>query len=131
MLTGLNGLPGESRDAQVVYPQGTYDNNTTYVATDRVAPYVLDPLDGNFYVMNFIGEYRGADNNNVSPAQDYANNAGVYWHLIPAHEAIYTKLGIIANGLIGEAVFNEQYMFSQGGVNAGGSPSTNYELFDP
>jgi hypothetical protein len=49
-------------------------------------------------------------------------------------DAIYTKVGIVANGLIGSAVFNSDYMFSQQGVlytDGVGTASENYESFDP
>jgi hypothetical protein len=45
-------------------------------------------------------------------------------------EAFFTKVGIIGNGLIGSAVFNDQYMFSQQGVDSSGIPSSNYKEFN-
>jgi hypothetical protein len=45
-------------------------------------------------------------------------------------EAFFTKVGIIGNGLIGSAVFNDQYMFSQQGVDSSGISSSRYEEFD-
>ena len=48
-----------------------------------------------------------------------------------AFEALYTKIGIIANGLIGSAVFNGDYMFSQQGIDSSGQVSTQYQNFNP
>lgn len=64
MLTGTKGLDGASGNSQIAYPAGTYNMATPYYSTDRVVPYVFDPSDGNFYVMNYIttgGPWIGAE----------------------------------------------------------------------
>lgn len=133
-LNGINGLPGpQGKKGQVIYPAGVYGNTVSYTTTETKAPYVYDPSDGNFYVLNAIMTWLGTEQNNRTPSQDYAQNNGTYWLKFDAFEAIYTKIGIIANGLIGSAVFNGDYMFSQQGINPSSSnavTTTDYENFD-
>lgn len=133
-LSGLNGLPGADgnpgKKGQVVYPQGIYSVDNSYTTTETAAPYVLDPSDGNFYVMNYIGTWRGKDQVHNTPSSSVAANER-YWIKFEAFEAVYAKIGIIANGLIGSAVFNGNYMFSQQGVDANGLKTTAYENFNP
>lgn len=129
-LNGINGLPGpQGKKGQVVYPAGVYGNTVSYTTTETKAPYVYDPSDGNFYVLNAIMTWLGTEQNNRTPSQDYATNGGKYWLKFEAFEAIYAKIGIITNGLIGSAVFNGDYMFSQQGTDANGNPSSNYKEF--
>ncbi len=131
-LNGANGLPGATgKKGQLVYPAGVYGNNVRYTTTDAKAPYVYDPSDGNFYVLNSIMSWLGTEQFNKTPSQDFITNSGKYWLKFDAFEAIYAKIGIIANGLMGSAVFNGDYMFSQNGITPGGIDSTSYELFDP
>lgn len=129
---GENGEDGEDgRKGQLVYPAGTYSNTTSYTTDEYKAPYVLDPSDGNFYVLNAQMTWLGTSQGNRTPAQDYTQNKGEYWLKFDAFEAIYAKIGIIANGLIGSAVFNGDWMFSQYGINYTGTQTTTYENFDP
>lgn len=126
-LNGINGTQGKK--GQVVYPAGVYGTEISYTTTDTKAPYVYDPSDGNFYVLNAIMTWKGSEQNNKTPSQSYAESQGSYWLRFDAYEAIYAKIGIIANGLIGSAVFNGDYMFSQQGTNASGEESSNYDEF--
>ena len=129
-LNGINGLPGpQGKKGQVVYPAGVYGNTVSYTTTETKAPYVYDPSDGNFYVLNAIMTWLGTEQNNRTPSQDYATNGGKYWLKFEAFEAVYAKIGIIANGLIGSAVFNGDYMFSQQGIDKSGTATTAYEDF--
>lgn len=127
-LTGTNGLPGSDGHNQIIYPQGIYDSTKSYVSDEYKAPYVYDPADGNFYVLNYEGPWKGTDQVYSTPSESYTNNQR-YWIRFEGYEAIYTKIGIIANGLIGSAVFNGNYMFSQQGVDANGVMTTAYENF--
>ena len=129
-LTGTNGLPGSDGHNQIIYPQGIYDSTKSYVSDEYKAPYVYDPADGNFYVLNYEGPWKGTDQVYSTPSESYTNNQR-YWIRFEGYEAIYTKIGIIANGLIGSAVFNGDYMFSQQGVDANGLKTTAYENFNP
>lgn len=131
-LSGLNGVSsdGEARKGQIVYPAGIYNVNTTYETTDRTAPYVMDPEDGEFYVLDYVGKWLGTKQNNRTPYQDYKDNGGQYWQKFESFEAVYAKVGIIANGLIGSAVFNNEFMFSQQGITANGAASSDYHKFN-
>lgn len=132
-LNGVNGLDGANGPAgkkgQLIYPAGVYGNTVSYTTDEYKAPYVLDPSDGNFYVLNSIMTWVGTQQNNKTPSQSYQEDGGKYWLKFEAFEAIYAKIGVIANGLIGSAVFNGNYMFSQQGTDASGNPSSNYESF--
>lgn len=129
-----NGAAGGSgqdgKDAQIVYPAGVYNVNTTYITTDKVAPYVLDEADGNYYVLNAEMTWIGTQHDNLTPHEDYTINNGKYWLKFDGFNAVYAKIGIIANGLIGSAVFNGDWMFSQQGIDANGSFSIDYKNFD-
>ena len=129
-LTGTNGLPGSDGHNQIIYPQGIYDSTKSYVSDKYKAPYVYDPADGNFYVLNYEGPWKGTDQVYSTPSESYTNNQR-YWIRFEGYEAIHTKIAIIANGLIGSAVFNGNYMFSQQGVDANGLKTTAYENFNP
>lgn len=129
-LSGTNGLDGTAQKAQVIYPAGIYDVNEIYTTTDKIAPYVLDTDDGNYYVLNTIMSWKGTEHDNLTPHEDYAINHGKYWLKFDGFNAIFTKIGIIENGLIGSAVFNGDWMFSQQGLNASGVFSTDYQTFD-
>lgn len=130
-LNGLNGTPGKS--GQIIYPAGVYAMDKAYTTDDYKAPYVLDSSDANFYVLNSKMTWKGTEQNNQTPSQDYATNKGKYWLKFEGFEAVYAKIGIIANGLIGSAVFNKQFMFSQTGINPkdNNSITTHFENFDP
>lgn len=128
-LSGINGLTGEAAGSQIIYPAGVYDVTKTYETTERIAPYVLDTSDGNYYVMNYIGTWTGTEQGDKTPSQSFADNGNTYWQKFEAFDAVYTKVGIIANGLIGEAVFNKEYAFSQIGIDVEGNESTNYQNF--
>ena len=129
-LSGTNGLDGTAQKAQIIYPAGIYDVNTTYNTTDKVAPYVLDSDDGNYYVLNAIMSWTGTEHDNLTPHEDYAINDGQYWLKFDGFNAIFAKIGIIDNGLIGSAVFNGDWMFSQQGLDSNNNFSQNYQNFD-
>lgn len=142
-LSGINGIDGKDgsvgKSGQIVYPAGIYSIDNTYTLDDYKAPYVLDPQDGNYYVLN-VSSWLGSNQNenNNTPAKNVALG-GDGWVKLEAFEAIYAKVGIIANGLIGSAVFNSDYMFSQQGIkyiedndgNISSQISSNYENFIP
>lgn len=130
-LSGTNGIDGEAQRGQIIYPAGIYSNTTSYTTDENKAPYVLDTTDGNYYVLNAQMTWLGTEQDNRTPSQDYAQNKGKYWLKFDAFDAVYTKIGIIANGLIGSAVFNGDWMFSQQGQNSLGAFSTDYQDFNP
>lgn len=128
---GQNGTDGKNGEndskGQIIYPEGIYNVNTVYQGTADKTPYVYDSNDANYYVLNIVGTWQGTLHSNESPSTDTSNS----WVKLDAFEALYTKIGIIANGLIGSAVFNGNYMFSQQGIDASGQTSTQYQNFDP
>lgn len=120
-LSGTNGLAGaDGKKGQIVYPAGIYDVTKTYTVTNDNAPYVYDPSYQNFYILN-CDSWTGAANNNKTPGDAFVSDGTKYWVKLEAFDAIYTKLAIIANGLLGSAVFNGDYMFSQKGVDSSGN----------
>lgn len=136
-LSGINGVDGrdgydgaDGRKGQIVYPAGIYSNTESYTTDYNKAPYVLDPSDGEFYVLNARMTWVGTSQGNRTPSQDYQQNHGTYWLKFDSFEAVYAKIGIIANGLIGSAVFNGDWVFSQQGVDSSGAPSTDYQNFN-
>ena len=74
-----------------------------------------------------MGTWQGTLHSNESPSTDTSSS----WVKLEAFEALYAKIGIIPNALIGSAVFNDAYMFSQQGVDENGEISTHYENFNP
>lgn len=137
-LSGTNGLDGadgaQGRNGQIVYPAGIYSRTTTYTTTDTAAPYVLDTTDGNYYVMNYVGSWTGTEqpSNADTPSESFAQSGGQYWTKCDRFEAVFAKIGIISNGMIGSAVYNGNYMFSQQGINPSSSnaSTTEYQEFD-
>ena len=133
-LSGLNGEKGDTgRTGQIIYPAGIYSTDVLYTLDDYKAPYVYDPNDKNYYVLN-VNSWRGSlqSNGNKLPSE-HVSNGGDSWVKFEKFDAVYAKVGIIANGLIGSAVFNGDYMFSQMGVRFSRqgvkSKSTKYEEF--
>lgn len=109
------------------FPAGEYNAGTRYTATANVAPYVL--LSGTYYVMNKVGTWLGTSTGKT-PAQDYATNGvDATWIPFENYKAIYVELLMARLGLIGKAVFYDEFMFSQHGTDASGNPSTNYQDF--
>jgi hypothetical protein len=121
--TGLNGVTTHETvytKNPIIYPQGIYTSGTTYVNDGSRTPYVY--YDGNYYYLSGQGRWTGTTTS--TPA-----NNSAWWTLLEGFEALYTKVGIIANGLIGSAVFNGDFMFSQQGVDQNGTATSHYENF--
>lgn len=128
---GLDGAPGTpgapGSKGQIVYPEGIYSTSTTYVCDEHKAPYVYDSGDANYYVLNKVGTWLGTEHSNQTPSTDTSGS----WLRIDAAEAIFTKILLAGTALVGSAVFIDEWMFSQQGIDANGQVSTNYEAFDP
>lgn len=109
-----DGKPGErGANGRLPIPYGEYDPNVSYTATDIVAPYVLQ--DGEYYVMNKSVTVKG-----VSPKTDYASNgSNATWLHMERFKAIFAELLMARLGLIGKAVFYDEFMFSQYGQKNG------------
>lgn len=129
-ITGIQGLPGKDGKGQIIYPEGVYSQDKVYTCTEDKAPYVLDTSDGNFYVMNYVGTWKGADQQVHKTPYESVRNGDRFWIKLEAFEAVYSKIGIIANGLIGSAVFNGDWMFSQKG-QGGVSNFEDFNASDP
>lgn len=115
-LTGDTGLPGsDGRPGQIIYPAGIYDSSKTYICDAHSSPYVYDPNYGAYYVLN-ASSFEGPANEG-SPG-DYSTGADAAWIKFEMLEAVFAKVGVISNGLIGSAVFNGDYMFSQQGISS-------------
>ncbi len=130
-----SGKPGErGRNGRLPVPYGEYDPAISYTATDLVAPFVLQ--EGEYYVMNKSETVKG-----VSPKADYAaNGTDATWLHMEFFRAVYAELLMARLGLIGKAVFYDEFMFSQYGrkngkeVNYSGGydiPTDAGGLFDP
>lgn len=83
-------------------------------------------IDGSGNDGTWMGDQKGD-----TPANNYANltndNRKPAWVRFESFEALYTSIGIIENGMIGSAVYNNEFMFSQQGIGKNGSP-TNYAV---
>lgn len=133
---GDKGDQGEQgKKGQLIYPAGIYSSTTRYTTDEYKAPYVLDETDNNYYVLNTQMTWLGTEQGNRTPSQDYQENGSTHWLKFDLYDAVFAKIGIVANGLIGSAVFNGDYVFSQQGINPSASSSadvntTQYQLFD-
>ena len=138
----FSGVPGDKGatgpGGQIIYPEGLYASNKTYRTTENTAPYVLvyntgsSKADGKYWLLkvaayDFIGDNHDPDGTGEYPTEDWLT----YWQEFNDYQAIYSDVGIIGNALVGSAVFNKQFMFSQQGANAEGEPDNNYQNFDP
>ena len=111
-FTGKDGKDG--REGQLVYPAGAYDVDTPYECTADIAPYVY--YDGEYYVMNKQMIWIGNEQNGKTPKDNVENDGATCWKKFEQFQALHAQIGIIENGLIGSAVFNGDYMFSQWGI---------------
>ena len=83
-----------------------------------------NPIYKYKYNGNWIDDQEGD-----RPSKNYANNTDAgsapAWVRFESFEALYTNIGIIENGMIGSAVYNNEFMFSQQGIDRSGA-ITNY-----
>ncbi len=114
----------------IAYPMGIYSTTTPYINDGETAPYVYDTggdTEGNHYFfLKAVMTWIGTQQNNESPGTDTSGA----WEPLKNFEAIYTDLLIAPNSLVGGAVFNNNWMFSQGGKNASGGDSCDYHLIN-
>lgn len=107
----FDGKKGDIGMNRIPIPYGEYNSTTTYMATDMIAPYVL--CAGKYYVMNKTTSVKG-----LNPQTDYAaNGTNATWILLEGYKAIFVELLMANLGLIGKAVFYNEYQFSQYGKN--------------
>lgn len=118
--TGVAGPAGQR--GPIMYPAGVFTLNKTYTRTEDSAPYVH--YNGQWYWLKTLGNWSStSDTNNPSNSAD--------WVQMTQYETIFAKIGIIGNGLIGQAVFNGNWMFSQRGIDINGDISNQYQNFNP
>lgn len=134
LFNGPAGVNGEvGKKGQLIYPAGVYDINTTYSTTEESAPYVYvynsEPSKSGYYLLSAVTSWTGTDHNNWSPVESI-DNEDHYWTKFNHFEAIFADVSIFPNSLVGSAVFNGDYMFSQTGKESTGI-TTNYNKFDP
>jgi hypothetical protein len=111
-FTSKDGNDG--RSGQLVYPAGAYNVEAAYECTADISPYVY--YDGDYYVMNKQMIWIGTEQGNKTPKDNVENDGGTCWKKFESFQALHAQVGIIENGLIGSAVFNGDYMFSQWGI---------------
>lgn len=94
-------------------------------SVERVSPFIYSPTDT-------WGDWITPKGSGITPSIDYATNSAYgtnYWEKFDSFNALYASVGIIENGLIGSAVYNGDYMFSQQGKIK--EEGNGYEDFDP
>lgn len=127
-LSGTNGVNGSNGSAgPIIYPMGIYNQSTVYMRDDKKAPYVLygEGSNAKYYLLT-ANRYLGTEHSNGNPATNTDS-----WEEFTMFDNIFAKIAIVSNGLIGSAVFNGDYMFSQNGVDNTGAPSNDYQNFNP
>lgn len=117
------------------YPAGIYSASISYTCSANVAPYVVfqpnTAQDAVRYVMNKVGTWLGTEQG-MTPAEDYAKNGeNATWLPFEHFNAIEIELALIQFAKIGQAIFYDQYMFSQNGFDDNGNTTSNYKDFTP
>jgi hypothetical protein len=117
------------------YPAGIYSASISYTCSANVAPYVVfqpnTSQDAVRYVMNKVGTWLGTEQG-MTPAEDYAKNGeNATWLPFEHFNAIEIELALIQFAKIGQAIFYDQYMFSQNGFDANGNITSDYKDFTP
>lgn len=117
------------------YPAGIYSSTMRYTCSANVAPYVVfqpnTSQDAVRYVMNKVGTWLGTEQG-MTPAEDYAKNGeNATWLPFEHFNAIEIELALIQFAKIGQAIFYDQYMFSQNGFDANGNITSDYKDFSP
>lgn len=129
VIIGVHGEKGEDGNsglAKVPYYAGVVKADQSYTASEYATPYVTD-AEGKAYVL-IANQSSGNKLNDESE-----------WAKMDQFSAIFASLALIDNGTVGDAVFNNGYMFSKKGqiytYDAGGSigirPSEDYSKFIP
>lgn len=107
----VNRDGAEGKTGRLPVPYGEYSPAVTYTATDRIAPYVL--CGKQYYIMNKTTSVTG-----LNPARDYAEKGqNATWILLESYKAAFYEVIMAQLGLIGKAVFYDEYMYSQYGKN--------------
>ena len=122
---GPEGEKGEScndgQNGKLLYPMGKWNPEITYTGSTQTTPFVM--FGGVFFVLISEESIKGN-----APADD-KGEIRPEWVKMEQYEAIYTKLLVADNGLIGGSVYNGDYVFSKNGVNASGKTTESYSEF--
>lgn len=122
----MEGVPGP-----LFYPAGKWNALTTFERTKELCPFVLydtgNPETDLYYYLN--KEVRVVGNpNNINPKADYAaNGVNATWRVIENIGYVFANFLMANFGLIAGAVFNNNKLFSQHGVDASGNASNDYK----
>ena len=112
------------------YPAGSYNDKTTYKWNGvKMVPVV--ECGGLYYALQET-EATKAGIKGINPKTDVANNGG-NWGVFDMFQYIFAAVAFIQFAKLGSAVFYEQYMFSQQGIDAAGNAvisEDGYKDFD-
>ena len=112
---GPQGDPGPR--GKLLYPAGRWNSGTTYDGSDNEkTPFVTYKIgdEDKYFVLTATTEISGTT---------YEPNKNG-WTEMAQYEALYTKLLVAENGLVGGSVYNGDYVFSKSGIS-----SNNYSGF--
>lgn len=123
---GSDGVPGPAgQKGALPYPYGIWDVSVRYTATALTAPFVYYEPGNMYYVMNIVGSCIG-----INPASDYAaNGSNATWIPFENFKAVYAEIFMARFAKLASAVFYDEYMFSQQGLDANGNATSNYSGF--
>ena len=120
------GIPGATgKQGPIIYPAGIFDSSVTYTQDIKIndkgeeyvhsTPYVL--YNGEFYILQ-VESFKGS-----KPTTEDGS-----WLQMDKFSAVYTEILLANNALVGSAVFNGDYIFSQQGIDARGYPTYGDEF---
>lgn len=119
----------ETIQSAIIYPQGYWKSGNVYTTTRQAMPYVVEPGSETSDVYLFFPTDEWGDSRTITsttrPSEDTTN-----WRKYPIQEAVFTKFLLADNALVGQAVFNGAYMFSQSGITQNGEPTLEYQKFN-
>ena len=129
-----NPLPDTYTDIEELYIPVIQEQATPFPRTDDWSSTNIYK-NGHYLVdegLAYIWSHWQSGNSSVSPKLDVENNPlTTHWKQYGILEAMFTKIGIIGTGLVGSAVFRDQFMMSQYGIDSNGDATNDYPDFTP
>lgn len=108
----------------IAYPAGEYNANTKYTRTELSVPILLD--DGEYYLLNKIGTFKG-----IRPKDDYAaNGSNATWIRMDSIKYAFIEILMANFAKLASAVFYQNVMMSQQGVDSNGQDSSDYHKYN-
>lgn len=105
-----DGQQGTSKSGKIPYYAGVYSSTAKYLQTATATPYVFyNNSAAPGYYLFIHDNYGSAAISNQAPTNT------TYWLKMEHFEAMYANIGIMEKALVGGAVFNENWIFSQDG----------------